>query len=124
MNGYFLLAAGFMAATLFIHCFLGGRSIVPPLLNSKDLGDVPKTIHYGNWHVATIVFIGITANFLWAAIHVEAIELAVFSTAVTAAICLWAATVIIMQKQSFKRILHWLFFLLITAAGTAGLMTS
>jgi len=124
MNMWFLLAAGLMAATLFIHCYFGGRRVVPPLLKSEDLGEVPKTIHYGNWHVATIVFVGMTLNFLWAATHPDALELAVFSTLVAAAISVWAAVVILRQKQSFKRILHWLFFLLIAAAGTAGLATS
>jgi len=122
MNIWFLVAAGLMAATLFIHCFFGGRSIVPPLLNSKDIGDVPKTIHYGNWHVATIVFTAMTLAFLWAALHAEAVELAVFSTVVCAAISIWAVAAIVMHKQSFTRILHWFFFLAVAAAGAAGLM--
>jgi len=122
MNIWFLIAAGLMAATLFIHCFFGGRTVVPPLLNSEDLGDVPKTIHYGNWHVATIVFAAITIAFLWAATHAEAIELAVFSTLVCAGISIWAAIVIILQKQSFRRILHWLFFLLVALSGGIGLL--
>jgi len=121
MNIWFLVAAGLMASTLFIHCFFGGRSIVPPLLASKDLGDIPKTIHYGNWHVATIVFTGMVANFLWATTHPDAVELAVFSTLVCAAISLWAVAAIILHKQSFTRILHWFFFLAVAAAGTAGL---
>jgi len=122
MNVWFLVAAGLMAGTLFIHCFFGGRTVVPPLLGSKDLGEVPKTIHYGNWHVATIVFTGMTANFLWAATHSEAVELAVFSTAICAAISVWAVAAIIMQKQSFRRILHWFFFLAVAGAGAAGLL--
>jgi len=121
MNTYFLVAAGLCAATLFIHVVLGGRMVVPPLLQSQDIGAVPKTIHYGNWHVATIVFLAMTIGFVWAAIYPRGIELAVFGTLVSGAISLWAAILIVMQKQSFRRILHWLFFLLIAAAGTAGL---
>lgn len=122
MNIWFLVAAVLMAMTLSIHCFFGGRRIVPPLLESEDIGELPKVIHYGNWHVATIVFTAMTFNFLWAAGHAEAIELAIFSTVVSATISLWAACVIILHRQSFKRILHWFFFLAVAGAETAGLM--
>jgi len=121
MNIYFLVAAGLTAATLFIHCYFGGKKIVPPLLNSPDIQPVPKYIHYGNWHVATIHFTGMTLSYVWAAIYPEAIELAVLGTLVSAAIFMWAVILNIWKKQSFRAIPHWSFFLSITIAGSMGL---
>jgi len=121
MNGYFLTATIFTCITLFIHCYFGGRYITPPLLESQDIKPRAKYIHYGNWHVATIMLTTMAVSFLWSTFQADVYELALVFTCMAALISVWALIINIVEWQEIKSVLpHSLLFLSIAVAGGMG----
>lgn len=106
-----LIAAAVSAAiTFLIHFFLGGPRVAGPLLNAKDIHDVPKYINYGCWHGMSISLIFVVSAFAWAALNPADLVLAWFAFFYNIAFVIWSVGLVLWKKQSFKRIPHVFLF--------------
>ncbi|WP_420429954.1 hypothetical protein [Kordiimonas sp.] len=120
MNTFFMTAGITTFVICGIHCWFGGRHIAAPLLKARDIHQVPKFTNYYCWHLVTLALIAMASAFVWAAISPEAIELAVFSAALSVSFCLWNLALIIWKKQSFRELPQWSLFLVSSLIGCLG----
>ncbi|WP_262689677.1 hypothetical protein [Kordiimonas aestuarii] len=110
MNVYFISAAAVTAVICFIHCWFGGRYVAAPLLQARDLHAVPKFTNYYCWHMVSINLAVMSAAYLWAGLHADAIELAVLAFALSVAFCVWNLALIVWKKQQFHQMPQWSLF--------------
>ena len=121
MNVYFLSAAAATAVICFIHCWFGGRYIAEPLLKARDLYEVPKYTNYYCWHMVSIMLGVMSAAYLWAGLHAEAIELAVLAFALSVAFCVWSLVLVAWKKQRLRELPQWSLFAVAAVIGGLGL---
>lgn len=119
MNAYFLAAGALCLVTVAFHCIAGGVRVVRPMLASRDLNDTMKAVLYGCWHTFTWLYMGVAAMFLYAAFRPEGMPLGGFAAVMALGLSALSVIVIMRFGQRFRRLPHWLLFLL---AGVLGMM--
>ena len=76
------LAALLTLLITLAHVFLGGALVVPPLMESADLGEQIAWLLYFCWHDGTVALIVCAIAFAYAALRPGNTALAVFASAI------------------------------------------
>lgn len=87
------LAAATSFITFMVHTFIGGPRVAGPLLATTHLPPASKWLNYYCWHIATIFLLAMSLGFAYVALHPDRPELAVFLTAMSAALSVLSAVV-------------------------------
>ncbi len=122
VNPWLALAAVTATFTALVHCFAGGRFIVPPLLEAGDIHPIPKFTHYYCWHLVSLILFAIGIGFAYGAVRPDGLDLAVAATVVSGAYFVWNVALIVWKSLSPKRMPQWALFLPTTVLGIAGLL--
>ncbi|WP_417449885.1 hypothetical protein [Kordiimonas sp.] len=120
MNSYLALAALICAITVAFHCVAGGRRVIKPMLAVAGLNKTMKAVLYGCWHAFTLLYIGVAAGFLWAAISPEVRLLAQAANLLTAGLSALSIFVTLRFRERLVRLPHWLLFGLASLFGALG----
>jgi len=81
--------------TFLVHTFIGGPRVAGPLLASSHLPIASKWLNYFCWHIATLFLLAMSFGFAYVAMHPDRPELAVFLSALSAALAVLSAAVAI-----------------------------
>jgi len=122
MNGYLVAASAASFSTFAIHTWIGGPITVPPLLNSKDMHDVPKYTNYYCWHLVTVTLFVMGLAFAWGASHAGGADVAWFAFLLATSFLLWNLVLIVWKQQNFMQMLQWLLFAIISGLALFGLL--
>ena len=116
-----LLGAALAAfATFLIHVLLGGRQFVPPLLAAELQSIVKHTLYYA-WHLVTVSLALMAGAFAWAAFAPDARAAAIVATALAGLFLAVNVVQNMAMRLSFTQHPQWIFFLVVTLLGAAGL---
>lgn len=122
MNLFHLLAGIAALIVLATHVFVGGRLFVKPLLAAEQLHRVTRLTLYYCWHLVTLLIAAIAALYLLAAAAPHWLHLAITATVLATGASLLCLLIVIAWRQRPWRMPQWLFFAIVAALGTAGLM--
>ena len=124
MNIAFIVAAALSFFTCGVHFFAGGREVARPLLASTALPPASKWLNYYCWHIVTILLLAMAAGFAWSALHVSALALAVFLTALALACSVLSAWTALKGGVAPLKFPSTSLFALIALAGGFGVIQS
>ena len=113
-------ASGLTAVVWALHTFVGGPATAGPLLASS-LPPVAKYTNYYCWHLVTIVLLGLSGAFAYAAVVPAGRDVAVLATVTVVAFALWSVLLILWKHRRPWQLPQWLLFLAIGGAALAGL---
>lgn len=119
MNGYYAAAAAVSFLTVIFHAMAGGVRVVRPMLAS-ELNSTIKAVLYGCWHAFTVLYLGVAAAFMWAALVPSVSQIALAATILAAVLGALSVLVILRFRQRFARLPHWALFLLVALFGALG----
>jgi hypothetical protein len=123
MDVIFLWAAAFMSLITFcVHTFIGGPRVASPLLADKQLTKASKWLNYYCWHVTTLFTFAMGGAYAYVALHPDRPELAVFLTAVTAALSILSAAVALKGEINPFRFPSTSLFAVVSLLGLLGLL--
>jgi len=118
----FLGAAGFLCLlAVAIHVAIGGREIARPLLDDENMPRVARRTAYFCWHLVTVLLVGMTAAFVWAAMDPTAWEAAALATVIAIAATALSLTLAIAGEGPASELPQWGLFLMIAGLGWFGL---
>jgi hypothetical protein len=96
MQVFLMWSAAFTSIITFaVHTFIGGPRVARPLLASTHLPVASKWLNYYCWHITTVLLLAMSAGYAYVALHPDRPELAVFLTALSAALSVLSAVVAI-----------------------------
>lgn len=104
------------------HTFPGGAKMVPPLLNSQDIPETIKLVHYYCWHIVTIMLFGLAAAYVYAAIEPTGRVLAVAATGISFMCIAWGFVLVVWKKQKHRDMPQWAYFIPQTVLGIFALI--
>lgn len=116
------LACALAFGLALVHTFPGGAKMLPPLLESEDIPEPIKLIHYYCWHIVTILLFGLAASFAYAAYEPTGRILAVVATGISFMCLAWGYFLVVWKKQKHKDMPQWMLFLPQTAIGIYALI--
>lgn len=117
LNPGFAVASVLSLATFCVHTFVGGRFAARPLLDAHDFHKASRWLNYFTWHMATVMLLVMTGGFAWAAVHADALDVALLlalMAALFSPLCAWVALKGGIAPWRFPA--SWLFFLIVLAA--------
>jgi hypothetical protein len=125
IHNYWFAAAGVAAAvTMLLHLVVGGRYIARPLLRSSEMTPTAKFTNYYCWHLVTI-YIGLMSfSFFGAAIRVEGFALGMIMTIAAALNTILSIAIILITRQSFKKMPQWALFFIIFVFAALGVRSA
>jgi hypothetical protein len=121
MNAYLLGAGVSSLATALAHLFAGGYYIVRPLLKSK-LNQVVKYTLYYCWHMVTILLLSLSALFLLGALSSRYQTLVIYGVSLSGLFSILSLGIVFFFRQKPLHMPQWLFFLISSILGFAGLV--
>lgn len=116
VNPGFATAAVLSLITFAVHTFVGGRFAARPLLDAHDFHKASRWLNYFTWHMATVMLLVMPAGYAWAAVHPDAMDVAILLTLMAAAfspLCVWVAVKGGISPERFPA--SWLFALIVVA---------
>lgn len=123
MQTYLMWSAAFMSFVTFaVHTFIGGPRVALPLLNTTHLPIASKWLNYYCWHITTVLLLAMGGGYVYVALHPDRPELAVFLTALSAALSVLSAVVAIKGRISPFRFPSTSLFAIVSLLGSAGLL--
>lgn len=108
MNTWLIVASGFGVVVTLVHTFLGGREIVRPLLDAKDIQPVAKYVNYLCWHISTALLAAASAAFAYGAMHTQERVLVMAFAGLCAIAAIAEIGIIIRFRQSFIEMPQWI----------------
>jgi hypothetical protein len=122
MNVTLIWAASAMSFITFaVHTFIGGPRVAGPLLATTHLPPASKWLNYYCWHITTIFLLAMGFGYAYVAVHPDRPELAVFLSALSAALSILSAVVALKGSISPFRFPSTSLFASIFLLGLAGL---
>jgi hypothetical protein len=123
MNISLLWSASLMSFVTFaVHIFIGGPRVAKPLLATTHLPAASKWLNYYCWHITTIFLLAMSIGYAYVALHPSRPELAVFLTALSAALSVLSAVVAIKGKINPFRFPSTSLFAMVFVLGSASLL--
>ena len=122
LNLGFALAAILAAAGFAVHCIIGSRAVVRPLLAARDLTPVSRWINFFTFHIATILLAFMAAGFAWAAIRADAADIAIGLTALAVSLAVLCLGVCLRARFRPWRVPPFDLFVLVSLAGLWGVL--
>jgi hypothetical protein len=116
VNPGFATAAVLSLITFAVHTFVGGRFAARPLLDAHDFHKASRWLNYFTWHMVTVLLLVMPAGYAWAAVHPDAMDVAILLTLMAAAfspLCVWVAVKGGISPERFPA--SWLFALIVVA---------
>jgi hypothetical protein len=121
LNPGFALAALVTMLAFGVHCILGSRLVVRPLLKARDITPPSRWINFFTWHAVTVLLAFMAAGFAWAAARPDAADVAAGLTAVAATVVLLGLYVCRRARFRPWRVPPVVLFAVISLAGVWGL---
>jgi hypothetical protein len=118
----FAIAAAVLAAGLAVHCVIGSRAVVRPLLAARDITPVSRWINFFTFHLATVVLAFMAAGFAWAALRPDASDIAVGLTALAIALALLCLGVCLRARFQPWKVPPFDLFVIVSVVGLWGLL--
>ncbi|RZA35176.1 MAG: hypothetical protein EOP92_11775 [Lysobacteraceae bacterium] len=116
------LASATSFITFAVHTFIGGPRVVKPLLATTHLPIAAKWLSYYCWHIATVFLLAMSLGFAYVALHPDRPELAVFLTAMCAALSFLSVAVTLKAGINPVRFPSTTLFAITFALGAAALL--
>lgn len=108
--------------TFAVHTFIGGPRVAGPLLATTHLPAASKWLNYYCWHIATVFLFAMGLGYAYVAMHPTRPELAVFLTALSAALSVLSAAVAIKGRINPFRFPSTSLFAVVALTGATGLL--